>query len=254
MDDQNQNQTQKPADACINTEDGLAYWEGVSADENGMLGGIPSIGGFAYISKVDIQGSRSFLAKLGIGNKKGLRTVDSVLEGGAGIGRITKSLLAPLASQIDIIEPIKKFTDTISLPASSPSSPSATLRHIFNTGLESWTPQPAETKYDLIWTQWCVGHLTDAQLVLYLVRCSSSLSPDGGGGLIVIKENLSTSGEDAFDAEDSSVTRTDAKFQELFGRAGLDIVRMEMQRGFPVTATMRLLPVKMYALRPKTDG
>jgi hypothetical protein len=68
-----------PADASINTEDGLRYWEGIQPDDNGMLGG------FAYISKVDLQGSRNFLAKLGIGRAgKGLRSVESALEGGAG--------------------------------------------------------------------------------------------------------------------------------------------------------------------------
>ena len=42
------------------------------------------LGRFAYISKVDLQASRDFLAKLGIGRKKGLRTVESALEGGRG--------------------------------------------------------------------------------------------------------------------------------------------------------------------------
>jgi protein N-terminal methyltransferase len=60
------------------------YWEGVNADINGMLGGIPSMTGFSHVSKVDLQGSRGFLAKLGIGNKNGRRTVANVLEGGAG--------------------------------------------------------------------------------------------------------------------------------------------------------------------------
>jgi hypothetical protein len=60
------------------------YWEGVNADINGMLGGIPSMIGFSHVSKVDLQGSRSFLAKLGIGKKNGRRTVAHALEGGAG--------------------------------------------------------------------------------------------------------------------------------------------------------------------------
>ena len=66
------------ADAFINKEDGRKYWEGINADNNGMLGG------FAFVSKVDLQQSRNFLAKLGIGRKEGLRIVDSALEGGAG--------------------------------------------------------------------------------------------------------------------------------------------------------------------------
>lgn len=71
-------------DAAIRTEDGLKYWDSVEADENGMLGGIPTVAGFSHISKIDLQGSRNFLAKLGIGVKSGLRVVDKAMEGGAG--------------------------------------------------------------------------------------------------------------------------------------------------------------------------
>ncbi|KAK4455632.1 alpha-N-methyltransferase NTM1 [Podospora aff. communis PSN243] len=179
-----------PADASICKEDGLRYWEGIQPDDNGMLGG------FAYISKVDIQGSRNFLAKLGIGRAgKGLMSVESALEGGAGIGRITTNLLSTLATEIDIIEPISKFTAVLQGKEG--------IRTIYNCGLEAWQPDEG-AKYDLVWTQWCVGHLTDQQLVEYLERCRDALAEDG---LIVIKENLSTSGKDAFDEEDSSVTR-----------------------------------------------
>lgn len=65
-------------DALINKDDGIKYWEGVDPDVNGMLGGFPQV------SKVDLQGSRNFLAKLGIGTKSGQRLVTSALEGGAG--------------------------------------------------------------------------------------------------------------------------------------------------------------------------
>lgn len=50
----------------------------VDADVNGMLGGFP------YVSKVDLQSSRNFLAKFGIGTKEGQRIVNAALEGGAG--------------------------------------------------------------------------------------------------------------------------------------------------------------------------
>ena len=39
----------------------------------------------------------------------------------------------------------------------------------------------------------------------YLERCKTVLNPDGG--VIVLKENLSTSDKDLFDDVDSSVTR-----------------------------------------------
>ena len=111
------------------------------------------------------------------------------------VGRITEGLLLGVADQVDVIEPIAKFT------AGLQSKPG--VRSVFNIGLEEWTPSD-DVKYELIWTQWCVGHLTDEQLVQYLERCKSALSPDG---LIVVKENLSTTGADVFDDIDSSVTR-----------------------------------------------
>jgi protein N-terminal methyltransferase len=60
------------------TSKGIEYWKGVDATVSGMLGGLPTI------SRTDIQGSRTFLARLGIGIKGGRKTVPRVLEGGAG--------------------------------------------------------------------------------------------------------------------------------------------------------------------------
>lgn len=72
------------ADSQINKDAGIKYWSNVQADDNAMLGGVPSVGGFNYISKVDLQGSRTFLARLGIGTKHGRHDVGSALEAGAG--------------------------------------------------------------------------------------------------------------------------------------------------------------------------
>ncbi|KAL8325188.1 hypothetical protein RB597_008449 [Gaeumannomyces tritici] len=227
-------------DSLINTDDGRQYWEAVSADLDGMLGGFP------YISKVDLQGSKNFLAKLGIGSKEGLRTVESALDGGAGqtkraaliprysIGRITKGLLLDIAKNVDVVEPITKFTATLGEVTG--------VRSISNIGLEEWEPQ-AGTTYDLVWTQWCLGHLTDDEVILYLKRCKAALTPETG--LIVVKENLNSGEEDLFDKLDSSVTRRGSKFLALFEAAGLRVVRSEIQRGMP----KGLCQVKSYALR-----
>lgn len=98
---------------------------------------------------------------------------------------------------MDIVEPVAKFSDLLkAVPG---------VGQVFNVGLEDWSPPQSESeRYDLIWNQWCVGHLTDAQLVTYLERSGKALQ---AGGLIIVKENLSTSGEDMFDELDSSVTR-----------------------------------------------
>ncbi|KAK3501389.1 alpha-N-methyltransferase NTM1 [Neurospora crassa] len=241
-----------PADASISKEHGLAYWESVSADENGMLGGIPTFAGFANTSKIDLQGSRNFLAKFGIGSKPGLRRCKRILEGGAGVGRITEGLLTELlvvdeneggkkSGKVDVVEPIAKFTAKLQGKKG--------VGKVYVMGLEEWVPEirEGENKYDLVWTQWCVGHLTDEQLVAYLQRCKSALAEDG---LIVIKENTTVLGNDEFDKEDSSVTRGEATFQKVFQKAGLKVVKAEFQKGFPQTRTMKLLPVRMYALKP----
>jgi protein N-terminal methyltransferase len=168
-------------------------------------------------------------------------------------------LLDGIAKQVDVIEPIAKFT------AAMQGKPG--VGSIFNVGLEDWQPTEG-AQYDLIWIQWCVVHLTDEQLVEFLKRCKSALNPDGG--LIVVKENNSTGGKDEFDDIDSSVTRyvsswlflccspvtntrpyrEDGTFRRIFTEAGLRLVRVELQRGLEVRGMPALLPVRMYALRP----
>ncbi|EKD13563.1 uncharacterized protein L3040_008572 [Drepanopeziza brunnea f. sp. 'multigermtubi'] len=216
------------ADSQINHKDALDYWASIDADVNGMLGG------FSFISKVDLQGSKNFLAKLGVGGEgAGKAKVKIAVDCGAGIGRITEGLLLKVANTVDIVEPIVKFTDNLKGKEG--------VGEIFNTGLENWSP---ETEYDLIWNQWCLGHLTDAQLQSYLEKCAKALNK---GGLVVVKENMSTSGEDVFDEVDSSVTRCDEKFREIFKKARMKIKKTEIQNGFP----RDILPVRIYALVPE---
>lgn len=65
-------------DTLINKGDGLKYWNDLSPDVDSMLGGL------SCVDKADLQNSRTFLAKLGIGKQSGRRTVINTLEGGAG--------------------------------------------------------------------------------------------------------------------------------------------------------------------------
>lgn len=105
-----------------------------------------------------------------------------------------------------MVEPIAKFTAALEgLPG---------VGRIYNIGLEEWRPDDSDSDaaagYDLIWNQWCLGHLTDDQLQAYLQRCGTALSRAEDGtvkGVIVVKENMSTAGEDRFDPLDSSITR-----------------------------------------------
>lgn len=101
--------------------------------------------------------------------------------------------MVSIAYTVDIVEPITKFSEKLQ------GQPG--VGKIFNVGLEKWTPSE---EYDLIWNQWCLGHLTDVQLVEYLERCKGGLKE---GGFVIVKENLSAMDDDLFDDVDSSVTR-----------------------------------------------
>ena len=107
--------------------------------------------------------------------------------------------------------------------------------------MQEWTPETG--RYWLIWCQWCVGHLPDEELVAFFLRCKQGLQPNG---TIVVKENNTQVLEDDYDDEDSSVTRSDDKFKELFKRAGLKLIATDRQKGLP----KELYPVRMYALKP----
>lgn len=98
-----------------------------------------------------------------------------------------------ISTTVDIVEPIDKFSEVIK------GTPG--IGEIFNCGLEDWLPTH---NYNLIWNQWCLGYLKDAQLLAHLKKCIRVLEP---GGLIVVKENVSTCLVDIFDGIDSSVTR-----------------------------------------------
>lgn len=220
-------------DSFINHGEAIKYWSSTEASVNGMLGGYPQV------SRVDLQASKNLLAKLRRQSKHHppSKALDRAADCGAGIGRITKGFLSNVAQVVDIIEPVKAFTDQIK------KDERGAVGDVYNVGLEAWYP---DRTYDLIWNQWCVGQLTDAQFVDYLQRLPKVLSE---GGWIVVKENLSNNhlGEDVYDETDSSVTRTDEKFRMLFGQAGLKLVLTELQKGFPKD----LYHVRMYALQPK---
>ncbi|UKZ53325.1 hypothetical protein TrVGV298_007117 [Trichoderma virens] len=186
-------QDMRAPDSLIDGCAGRRFWQAKNADENAMVAIGCEVPG---VSKVDLEASRDFLAQLGIGTGPGLRTVMSALEGGAGIGRFTRAILTAVAEQVDVIEPIIKFTECL--------NGTDGIRDIFNFGLEEWHPAP-DIKYDLIWNQGCICHLTDKQLVEYLRKCRAVLRTSSG--LVIIKENISVRGFDIFDATDSTVTR-----------------------------------------------
>lgn len=64
--------------------------------------------------------------------------------------------------------------------------------------------------------------------------------------MIVLKENLTSSGEVEMDHQDSSVTRPHSLVVELVQKAGLRVIKEQKQQRFPA----ELYEVRMFALQP----
>ncbi|XP_064542517.1 alpha N-terminal protein methyltransferase 1 [Drosophila montana] len=205
------------------------YWSEVPATVNGMLGGL------GYINAIDIQGSKIFLRELKVPGKK------LALDCGAGIGRVSCNLLIPLFETVDLVEQDAAFAEKARELCTSEAVRRNSLGEIYNLGLQEFSPT---SKYDLIWSQWVLGHLTDPDLVAFFRRMRLSLQL---GAYFCIKENVSTSKEIIKDDEDSSVTRPLNLYERFLKEAGFRIVRKVRQQNFP----KGLFPVYMIACKPK---
>ncbi|KAJ3801328.1 AdoMet dependent proline di-methyltransferase-domain-containing protein [Lentinula aff. detonsa] len=112
-----------------------------------------------------------------------------------------------------------------------------------------------DSRFDVIWCQWCLGHLSDSDLVAFLKRSHAALRNQGidghsGKSLIIVKENVCSDAEDGgprtvFDEQDSSFTRSDMAWKAAFREAGLRLVKEQVQEGLPDG----LYVVKMYAMK-----
>ncbi|XP_067339768.1 N-terminal Xaa-Pro-Lys N-methyltransferase 1 isoform X1 [Channa argus] len=205
---------QDQASFYTNAED---YWKEVPPTVDGMLGG------YGNISSIDINGSKDFLRKF-LGDEEGKTGTGCALDCGAGIGRITKRLLLPLFSTVDLVDVTQEFLDKAKTYLGEESK---RVENYFCTGLQDFVPESG--RYDVIWIQWVIGHLTDDHLVKFLQRCQKALRPNG---IIVIKDNVSYEGV-VPDEVDSSVCRDLEIVRSLVRRAGIRIIHEEQQMNFP---------------------
>ena len=210
------------------------YWEKVKPVVNGMLGG------YGHIHPTDIESSTKFLnqyfSKL---NKRkvysqNLRAADC----GAGIGRISLSLLVHYFHDVDMFEPNEKFLNTAMESAKKKGLEERV--HAIQEPLQS--ADLGEKKYDVVWIQWVVGYLTDEHLISFFQRCQRCLRPNG---VVILKDNISSSDNFILDDEDASIVRCLKHMKSVIARSGLEIVSDERVKGYPTS----LLPVYLFALR-----
>ena len=92
-------------------------------------------------------------------------------------------------------------------------------------------------------------YLTDEDLINSLKDSQEHLTTSestGRSGLIVIKENVKSSGV-YLDKEDNSLIRSPLHFKAIFDAAGLEIVHSSYQPGWPKD----LFEIMMWVLRRK---
>jgi protein N-terminal methyltransferase len=172
------------------------------------------------------------------------------LDVGAGVGRVTSDTLLPLVDDVVLLEPVDIFIrEAIARGKASesddaavkgrwkgiqsreksvtfvkgtlqdvdPVKPDANGDVLARIGAPLDADGEMESGFDVIWCQWCLGHLSDPDLVDFFKRAQKGLrtrqtEKGEAPSLIVVKENLCSDGEDGsaktvYDEQDSSLTR-----------------------------------------------
>ncbi|KAF8522252.1 DUF858-domain-containing protein [Hysterangium stoloniferum] len=258
-----------------NFEDGINYWNDQPASIDGVLGGfgkgtlprVDALGSRQFIQY--LLPSLSTVPSAARPLQPASSTITfrtRALDVGAGVGRTTQSVLLHLFDDVVLVEPVEKFIKTAYKYCRESQTSPKNLRFseewrgmsdstksvtFIQSGLQNFDPMQIEGNtscigrvgyqggtsavYDVIWCQWCLGHLSNEDLIKFFGRAKAALrSPSEG--LIVVKENLCDDLEGGgprivFDETDSSVTRSDAAWLKLFEDAGLTVIRKQTQEG-----------------------
>jgi protein N-terminal methyltransferase len=220
-------------------ENGCEFWDNCEATVDAVLGG------FGFVSRADaidnVETLKEIMYKeLEVDEMKKLNN-KSCLDVGAGVGRVSETFLCEYFGVVDILEPVKHFVEKAKKDLGQK------VRNYFQCGLEEFEfindnnnkegGGGEKMVYDVIWIQWCIGQLSDADFIKLLKRCEAR-------DFVVVKENNCRSGF-RFDDQDMSITRSDAYFRWIFEQAEYDIVEAKLSTCFP----QELFEIRTYVLR-----
>lgn len=217
----------------------LDYWEKRKPTVHEMSGG--------GVQRRDVAFSRAFLDRLKRSRAGRQCDFAAALDVGAGIGRVTRAvLLQHVSRRVDLLEPVKALL----AQARKDFRGEARVQGFLCESSQKF--RPARRAYDLVWCQWTLMYLADVDLVAFFKRIAKGLR---AGGLIVVKENVelpkqNLGGHGGKSYEDTAahggVVRIPRHYEDIFKRAGLQIVMKRMQLDLGDDA----MPVAMYALSP----
>lgn len=211
---------------------GKNYWDGQPTTIDGVCGG-PDYGKLHSMeSAYSVKVFKEFVGLL--------PSTKRAFDVGAGIGRVTKFVLNDVFEEIDLLDqsPVQIEQARKEVPF---------VKNFYLTGFQDHV---FEHKYDCIWLQWFLMYLTDRDLLNILVKCAENCAHDeltGRSGLIVIKENIRSSGGYWVDKEDNSFIRSPTYFAMIFDAAGLEILHKSEQPEWPEDS----FEIMMWVLRKK---
>jgi protein N-terminal methyltransferase len=181
------------------------HWENSDSTIKGVLGGNEDV----HIT--DVKTSCELLEGLIKTNKiSSLRVIDC----GAGIGRVTSSVLLNYFQECDILEQDEKYIEF----CKNEFKDNPKVSNIYRSSLQDFK---FEKEYNVIWLQWCLENLDDYDLTNFMLKCNAGLAKNG---LIIVKENVVNKGAQFINADYSRV-RSDTIFLKIFQSSGLKILR-----------------------------
>lgn len=143
---------------------------------------------------------------------------NSAIDCGSGWGRITENVLLKRFTTVDMLDPSSTQLDE------ARKLFEGKVRNFYQIGMQDFN---LKIKYDCMWVQGVLMYLLDEDCLNFLKKARDCLAERKGekSGLLFIKENVVTL-DDHFiiDKDDNSIMRTEPHFQELFERAGLEII------------------------------
>ena len=214
----------------------------VSADDNDGV-----LGGWGCVDEEDAKGSVAFLEDtLGVSGAQWPIAGYRALDMGAGIGRVTGSVLLKVAEQVQLVE----VSESLLTQAATKLVAHANRIECSQTSLREFAPPVGS--YDAVWAQWVLGHLVDTDVVALLRRCRGALRR---GGALYVKDNTCPASQCDWDSkylldeENAGVIRTHAHLWALARQAGFKLGKTALQQNFPTN----LYPVRMYHFIPRND-
>eukprot|EP00405_Crypthecodinium_cohnii_P035151 CAMPEP_0206526718 /NCGR_PEP_ID=MMETSP0325_2-20121206/914_1 /ASSEMBLY_ACC=CAM_ASM_000347 /TAXON_ID=2866 /ORGANISM="Crypthecodinium cohnii, Strain Seligo" /LENGTH=281 /DNA_ID=CAMNT_0054021979 /DNA_START=41 /DNA_END=884 /DNA_ORIENTATION=+ len=218
----------------------VKFWKTQKADIRGATGG--------GVSKRDLAYSKDFMHKLRqrvLNSDADEARFKKALDLGAGIGRVSNAILKDYCSHVDLVEFVDKHLKKAKETLEGTTGCTFDFHH---KSVQEFQPEPAT--YDLVWSQWILMYLMDADAIALLKKLGPSLTK---GGVIVMKENMIHTDEMTyFDRADGelwepgngtgpvSVVRTQMHYEDLIERANLTIRSSEVQQD-PSKKTMPMI-------------